>query len=328
MMEWIKKIVWPLALVMGVFCMAKAENPEEKKGDVIITVFSDFYSGFGRVNGERGFDLDRAYIGYEYRASSELEIKAVMDFGQSRQVDDYHRIGFIKNAQVTWQRNGWELNGGLISTTQFKTQEDFWGKRYVMKSFQDEYKFGSSADLGISAAYTVNDWWLLDVIVANGEGYKNLQTGKGLQYGAGMTFRPVESVVLRLYGSYNEASEKALKGVTNLAFFAGYQNRWLSVGGEYNHQLNTDFIDGQDASGVSLYATFRTGDKVSLFGRWDRLDSRNAWNKAQDGMNALVGAEFRLGKYVKLAPNVRVTLPEEESLGKECYFYLNAAFVL
>ena len=75
----------------------------------------------------------------------------------------------------------------------------------------------------------MNDWWLLDVIVANGEGYKNLQTGKGLQYGAGMTFRPVESVVLRLYGSYNEASEKALKGVTNSRFLRGIRTggfRW------------------------------------------------------------------------------------------------------
>ena len=105
--------------------------PGEKKGDAIITIFSDAHSGFGSVNDDRGFNLDRAYI---------------LDFGQSKDVNDHQRIGYVKNAQITWKQNGWTLNAGLITTTQFKVQEDFWGKRYVMKSFQDEYKFGSSAD--------------------------------------------------------------------------------------------------------------------------------------------------------------------------------------
>lgn len=42
----------------------------------------------------------------------------------------------------------------------------------MMKSFQDEYKFGSSADLGVSVAYKFNKVVSADVIVANGEGYK------------------------------------------------------------------------------------------------------------------------------------------------------------
>ena len=84
-------------------------------------------------------------------------------------------IGYVKNAQITWKQNGWTLNAGLITTTQFKVQEDFWGKRYVMKSFQDEYKFGSSADLGVSVAYKFNKVVSADVIVANGEGYKKVQ---------------------------------------------------------------------------------------------------------------------------------------------------------
>ena len=40
--------------------------PGEKRGDAIITIFSDAHSGFGSVNDDRGFNLDRAYIGYQY----------------------------------------------------------------------------------------------------------------------------------------------------------------------------------------------------------------------------------------------------------------------
>ena len=106
--------------------------PGERKGDAIITIFSDAHSGFGTVNHDRGFNLDRAYIGYQYALPHGLQLKAVLDFGQSKDVNDHQRIGYVKNAQITWKQNGWTLNAGLITTTQFKVQEDFWGKRYVM----------------------------------------------------------------------------------------------------------------------------------------------------------------------------------------------------
>ena len=216
--------------------------PGEKKGDAIITIFSDAHSGFGSVNDDRGFNLDRAYIGYKYTLPHGLQLKAVLDFGQSKDVNDYQRIGYVKNAQITWKQNGWTLNAGLITTTQFKVQEDFWGKRYVMKSFQDEYKFGSSADLGVSVAYKFNKVVSADVIVANGEGYKKVQVKDGLQYGAGVTLTPVEGLTVRAYGSYNESVEEGEKGITNLAAFVGYKHTAFSVAAEYNYQTNTKYV--------------------------------------------------------------------------------------
>ena len=216
---------------------AEDSNKEETpKGKAIITIFSDIHSGFGHVNDDRGFNLDRAYLGYQYDLSKELQLKVVADFGQSKSVDDHQRIGFVKNAQISWKREKWTLHAGLISTTQFKFQESFWGKRYVMKSFQDEYKFGSSADLAVSAAYDFNDYVSADVILANGEGYKKLQVKDGLQYGAGVTLMPVKNLFIRLYGSYNEASEESGKGITNLASFIGYKHKSFSLAAEYNYQ--------------------------------------------------------------------------------------------
>lgn len=301
---------------------------KEKKGSAVITIFSDFHTGFGNVNDDRGFDLDRAYIGYQYKLSEELQIKAVMDFGQSDHVEDYQRIGYIKNAQITWKRGGWTLNAGLVSTTQFKTQEDFWGKRYVMKSFQDEYKFGSSADLAVSVAYKFNKYVSADVILANGEGYKKVQVKDGLQYGAGVTLTPAEGFMVRAYGSYNEAPDNSLEGITNLAAFVGYRNASFSVGAEYNWQSNTKNVKENDLSGVSAYASVQFNKHVGLFGRWDYLDSKHDWNNASDGMAGVLGAEFRLGKYIKLAPNFRIWSPRADGADKSGYFYLNASFAI
>lgn len=323
---------WIIAGLMGcmalpVFAQGEIEK-DTRKGDAIITVFSNFHSGFGSVNDDRGFDLDRAYVGYQYSLGHGLQIKGVVDFGQSKDVNDYQRIGYIKNAQVTWKHNGWTLNGGLISTTQFKVQESFWGKRYVMKSFQDEYKFGSSADLAFSAAYQFNKYLSADVILANGEGYKKVQVKDGLQYGAGLTLTPVSGLTVRAYGSYNEASEDGQKGITNLAAFMGFKKAWFSIAAEYNYMTNASYTAGQDQSGTSVYATVQVNKRIGLFGRWDYLTSENKWNEANDGNAGIVGAEFKFGKYIKLSPNFRIWSPRQDGADNQCYAYLNASFSL
>lgn len=74
------------------------------KGEAIVTIFSDFHAGLTKSNNEKGFGLERAYVGYKQKLNKNWELKAVIDFGQSEQVEDHHRIGFIKNAQVLWKR--------------------------------------------------------------------------------------------------------------------------------------------------------------------------------------------------------------------------------
>lgn len=324
---------WMVALMIGlmVFPMKADDEDEdkpEKKGKAIITVFADAHSGFGDAKDDRGFDLDRAYLGYQYDLPYGLQLKAVVDFGRSDHVEDYQRIGYIKNALVTWKHGAWTLNGGLITTTQFKVQEDFWGKRYVMKSFQDEYSFGSSADLGVSVAYRFNDYVSADVIVVNGEGYKRVQVQDGLQYGAGVTVNPVEDLLIRVYGSYNESTERNLKGITNLAAFVGYADDLLSVAAEYNYQRNAKYVTGRHQHGLSAYATVSVHDKINVFGRWDYLASKSRWDVEGDGMAGIVGAEFKLGKYVKLAPNFRLWAPYNDDFSNSTYVYLNASFSL
>lgn len=311
-------------------CKAQQNTNEEKpEGKAIIAIFTNLHSGFGHNNNDRGFELDRSYLGYQYSLPNQgLEFKAVMDVGQSDDVNDYHRIAYIKNAQVTWKHKKMTLNGGLISTTQFKTQESFWGKRYVAKSFQDEYKFGSSADLGVSLAYDFNNWIAADVIVANGEGYKKLQVNDGLQYGAGVTLTPIKGFICRVYASYNEAAEKEMEDITNLNAFLGYKNQAFLIGAEWNYQSNAKNIKDQNQNGYSAYTSINLNKKIGLFGRYDYLSSKDDWNEANDGSAALMGAEFKLGKYIKLSPNVRMWVPKADNAKNSYYAYLNCSFTI
>jgi len=195
-----------------------------------------------------------------------------------------------------------------------------------MKSFQDEYKFGSSADLGISVAYKFNDVVSADAIIVNGEGYKKVQMKDGLQYGLGATVAPVKGLTLRVYGSLNESAQKGAKDAYNWAAFAGYAHEWFSIGAEYNVYQNAGFVDDADKYGLSVYGSARLSRVVNLFARYDKLMSKNDWNIANDEDAMMMGAEFKVCKYVKIAPNFRMNIPLADgakngySAYVSCYF--------
>lgn len=323
-----KKMVILAALLacIGITAQAQDVNTEEPKGKAIVQVFGNFHTGFGAENDNRGFELERSYLGYVYNFGHGVSAKAVMDIGKSKQVDDYHRIAYVKNAMVSWRKGGLTLNGGLISTTQFNFQEKFWGYRYVMKSFQDEYKFGSSADLGISIAYKFADWVSADAIIVNGEGYKKIQINDGLGYGLGVTLTPVKGFQVRLYGGLNESGEEGKANTINVAAFAGYRNDDFTIGAEYNQMWNAGYADNADQYGYSVFASVKVAKFAELYARFDDLYSNNDWNIAKDERAAILGAQFKLGKYVKIAPNFRMSMPKAVG-AMNCYSaYVNCYF--
>lgn len=321
-----KMILAGLVACFGITAYAQDIKTEEPKGKAIVQVFGNFHSGFGAENNDCGFELERAYLGYEYDLGNGLKTKAVMDIGQSGNVSDYHRIAYIKNAMLSWKTGSLTLNGGLISTTQFNFQEKFWGYRYIMKSFQDAYKFGSSADLGLSASYQFTDWLSADAIVVNGEGYKKIQQNDGLNYGLGLTMTPVESLQIRLYGGLNESAVEGKDNIMNVAAFMGYRAKNVRMGAEYNHMWNASYVAGADQSGYSLYASLKLSDATEVYARYDQLQSKDNWNIAKDETAAIVGAQFKCGKYVKLAPNFRLNLPKAESDPIGYAAYINCYF--
>ena len=218
------------------------------------------------------------------------------------------------------------LNGGLISTTQFNFQEKFWGYRYIMKSFQDEYKFGSSADLGLSLAYKFTDWLSADAIIVNGEGYKKIQKNDGLNYGLGVTLTPVKGFHIRLYGGLNENNEQKEKNIVNIATFVGYKTSNFMIGAEYNRMWNASYKDGADQNGYSIFTSVKLSKKADLYARYDDLSSKDDWNIAKDESAAILGAQFKLGKYVKIAPNFRMSMPKADGVDNDYSAYINCYF--
>ena len=315
-----------LLACIGITAQAQNTKSEEPQGKAIVQVFGNFHTGFGAENDDRGFELERSYLGYEYKLDKNLTVKGVMDIGKSSDVSDYHHMVYIKNAMVSWKTGDLTLNGGLISTTQFNFQEKFWGYRYIMKSFQDQYKFGSSADLGISVTYKFADWLSADAIIVNGEGYKKVQKNDGLNYGLGTTLTPAKGLQIRLYGGLNESGEQGQENIVNITAFVGYKSNKFAIGAEYNKMWNASYKEGQDQYGYSVFASAKLDKKTEVYARFDNLCSKDDWNKAKDEQAAILGAQFKLGKYVKMAPNFRMSMPKADGLDNRYSAYINCYF--
>ncbi|MCR5456067.1 MAG: hypothetical protein K6F33_13875 [Bacteroidales bacterium] len=317
--------------MMACLCMSaqaqdSQDKPEEPKGKAIIKVFSNLNTGFGDDNDSRGFELDRSYLGYEYKLSKNLSIKSVMDIGKSKEVGDYQRLAYVKNAMISYKNGNFTLNGGLISTMQFGIQEKVWGFRYVMKSFQDEYKFGSSADLGVSAAYKFANWISADAIVVNGEGYKKIQIEDGLLYGAGVTLTPAKGLYVRFYGSVNEGCNDEEENIVNYAAFLGYKGDNFAAGAEFNAMKNAKFAKDADENGISLYASGKISEKMKAYARYDILSSDYEEFAEDEESAMIIGLQMKLGEYVKMSPNFRMTMPKAEGASNRYWAYLNFYF--
>ena len=308
-------------------CITTIYAQKEPRGKAIVQIFTNFHTGFGDENDDRGFELERSYIGYEYELPHNITIKGIMDIGRSNDVNDYQRIAYVKNAMLSWKNGSFTLNGGLIGTTLFNYQEQFWGYRYIYRSFQDLYGFGHSADLGISASYDFYGMFSLDAIVVNGEGFKRIQRKDGLQYGIGATITPLRGLSMRLYAGINENNGNSSNTV-NYSMFTGYRNRYFSFGLEYDIVRNFLGENSNHLYGFSMYAHGTLNNWLDIYARTDGLMSRDDWNKNKDEITLLAGAQFKLGKYIKVAPNFRMAIPATDNISNRYYAYISCSFGL
>ncbi len=291
----------------------------------IVTIFSNFGTGIGQgADNNSGFNLDRVYLGASFNLTESLSGRVRLDIGNPEvSGSKLERVAYVKNAELNWKTGNFTLNGGLINTIQSDVQEKQWGYRYILKSFQDEYIFGSSADMGISAQYNFTDWLYVDGIFRNGEGYKELNKDDKFCYGGGVTLQPIKPLTVRVYyDRYDKKPADTLvaKSRENLALFLGYKQKEFSFGAECNNLFNSKFTENSTLRGLSAYATVKLPKDLEVFGRWDYLYSQNDWNIAKDGQLGVVGLQYSPCKYVKLSPNFRAWQPAEGGEAKMSAF--------
>lgn len=308
-----KKIVlFIISLFIGFeVCSAqKAEQTFPITGKPILTVFTNYKAGLGNVNNVSGFNLDRAFVGYEGFFAKGFSAKIVMNV--ETQSDDNGNTkfnGYLKNAQVDWRGYGFFVSAGLVNLKQFSEQENCWGHRYVFKSFQEEYGIVFCEDIGLVAGYEFSPVISADIAFTNGEGRKFKNMDNRYKYGAGITLKPLKGLILRLYGDiydipkYLEDNMVKRDKQYSIASFAGYANKYFSIGVEYNRVFNYKFDSKQDANGYSAYTTINITPKMHIYGRFDYFDTAGNMKYDNEGHAIICGIEYSPIKQIRISPN-------------------------
>lgn len=306
-------------------------------GKVIARSFLEYSAGFGHVNNESGFDITRAFLGYNYKISKSLQAQVIIDGASGKTSTDGFEV-YLRNAFVNWNDKGLNVNVGLIGLMQFSIQEKYWRHRYIIKSFQDLNKMAPSVDLGFSAAYEFNSYISADITLTNGEGYKKVKKDDNMRYAAGISFHPIKNTIFRVYADvYNDSeqwrdalpsgiTETEYKDQYSLSLFAGYMDNKKSFGAEFNRVYNKGFIEKKDYYGYSFYTSFDIAPKFRAYGRYDLMDSSSPsdfttpWNSL-DGQLMMFGIEYQPIKQIKIAPNFRNINPDRSK--SEQYVFLS-----
>lgn len=307
-----KIVLFITSLFLGVeVCPAqKAEQTLPITGKPILTVFANYKAGLGDGNNVSGCNLDRAFVGYEGYFAKGFSAKVVMNVETQRDENGNTKFnGYLKNAQVDWKGYGLSVSVGLVNLKQFSEQENFWGHRYVFKSFQEEYGIAFCEDIGLIAGYEFSPVISADIALTNGEGRRFTNMDNHYRYGTGVTVKPTEGLIFRLYGDVYNIPKFLIDGDIiqkdqySIATFVGYRNRYFSVGAEYNRVFNYTFDSQLDVNGYSVYTTINITPQLHIYGRFDYFDTVGNRQSNEDRQAIILGLEYAPIKQISISPN-------------------------
>jgi len=316
-------------------------KPSGKASGRVFFNFHHFYKGATPIN---AFEIQRAYLGYTYNFSEAITGKVVLDGARKSEASEY--TAFLKIAQLDWKLNDKALlSMGMIGLKQFDTQEKFWGYRYVYKDFQDEFGFGTSADLGCNLEYTFSPKVMANLFVVNGEGFTRVQDSNGkIKVGGSVVYEPVKGLLLKgYYSNYsgqqaNAAGElRDTAAIQNYEVFAGYKTEKFRVGVGYNIQENGksfyQVAEDYKMQGFSLSGAYAINKKYELFAQVMNYQSNtlsgatDSWDHAKDGSIYMGGIQYMPTKGIKTALNYRYYAHDDNAVSDVEAVYLNLEFL-
>lgn len=318
-------------------------KPEEKpkpagpSGKVNGLVFGDFYY-FGdhhdaKYDGQYGFWLRRAYLGYDQTFSPTMSARLRFEMNSNGALAGGNLVPFVKDAYFTWKyRGAHQARLGIQPSLTFDAEEGFWGLRHIEKTPADLYGIDSSRDFALTLTGPVGTSGL------SYSGQFGNESGNGSEqdkFKVGRFLGLYESKSgIRVEGTFNygkranNASRSTAKGML------GYKAKKFRVSAEYLWQKRDTGTSAPDTT-ITILSGFAVADvkpkKASLFARFDSVkaetNGRDVGLPGADGIAFLAlsngapfkfflgGAEFYVMDHLRMSPNVELASYDDPATG-------------
>ena len=206
------------------------------------------------------------------------------------------------------------LRVGSTDTAWVPYVEGIYGHRYIENELLDEYKLGTSADWGVTAAGELAGGLIsYQVGVVNGAGYRNVQVSNSVDLDGRLSVQ--YNGFFGAIGGYSGKLGKNTQG-TVIAHSAeridgalGYKSDLFTVGGEYVYAKDfasvvasaSNFEDKNE--GWSVFANYNITPKWQVFGRYDWIRQTNNLTSQTSVKNEYYnfGVQWEVAKLVDLS---------------------------
>lgn len=331
-----KKLTLSIVFIslFAVLSYANESDTTKITGKPLFLIYSNFHQGISESAHESNFDVKRAYLGYDFDLNNGFNAFIKIDIGSPNDDSQYSlikRSAYFRNVGIGYKYKNLSLKFGIIDNQQHKVQEKFWGKRYLFKSFMDEYKFLSSTDLGINGKYKFSKKLNIEFGIMNGQ-YLSYDTGlKKYKYNIGINYKPVNNLSLKCHATYTGKTNDVYTG----GAFIGYKILpLLRVGAEYNTIYDIQEENTFIMYGYSAFAAYDITSKLNIFARYDNLNSNipdgysYPYNLSDNGTAIIGGIEYIVNKNLRASINYQDWYPMAANQDNTAYIYFNIEFGL
>ena len=262
------------------------------------------YSRPSQSDANSSFGFKRVYLTTTKKVSENITYKFQADVDYKSSPKNM----YIKNAKVDWKINQGKIVLGMQGMNMFKTQENTWGRRYIQKMSMDQFKYSSSADIGIGFYKTMNSFGF-STLITNGNGYKNTENDDHKKLSLHLVYgeqKLNKNDGFNIGGSLSsenyDLDSLTTENKTVVGIFGGYSGKNFRGGIEWNQKNDTGLnITSQI---ISLYSQYTLKPNLAIFIRHDRF-SPNMDESIEDKNYLIAGLEFSPGKGLVIAPNYR-----------------------
>ena len=216
------------------------------------------------------FDIDRVYLNFKTKIDDTFSVRITSDVGRT---NDKKLELFLKYAYLQVKASDEiKLRFGSAGTPQVGFSDKFWGQRWLAKSFTDQEKILSSADLGIFALGSHADGlfsWSTAII--NGEGYGNPESDTDKAAQVRLTVDPLNGDIklpISIFASRDVFTHEDIDPTTTMVASVGLAHEYVNVWGEYV----TDTAGELGGAGVSTNVIVKVPDLLNVVARYDMWD--------------------------------------------------------
>ncbi len=325
-----KKLIF-LILLLNVYTIIHSQLAPQFDGKPHAEIFTDFHNNISDTT--TGFGLNRALIGYSFLPVNNFSATVVVNIGSPEDLapgSESRRYAFFREAFITYGLEKLSFNMGIVKTHLSDYQGRFLGKRYIANTLQGTNGYGYIADLGIQVDYRMNDIIEANFGIMNGEGYCNIQMDNNLKLSGGISIKPSDNLMFRIFG---DVINRDGFWQSTVLCFAGIKNERITLGGDLIYKSKPDLIEFQNAWGISGTGAIRLTEKAEIFGRYDHSSTINnsgeempSWIYLHDYNFLVAGFQYTFSPNVKMAIDYQGTYAQETGVPALEALYLNAHF--